>query len=264
MTVQIDQIFTATAENIWTFLSTAGQGCYIPAYQRPYAWDSRNVDRLFEDAIGGINHVLTRPAAISFLGTLIAIHDVNHTTVQPLFKPEVAPRVMTIIDGQQRITTSVMINIALHAHLTLTLRKLGKASGDEFDWLREQTELALAELWNTFAMDRTTGTPALYRWYPRVIRAIDDVWSKRKVQAKYDSPIAALTWAYISYLLDQNPSKAEVFTHSVSRNGEPDLRHAVLMKVFNNITLQIEKFTGKNAERYDFPDLQQAVTNRHS
>ncbi len=117
MTVQIDQIFTAKAENIQAFLSTVGQGCYIPAYQRAYAWDKDNVDRLFEDVINGLNHLLTRSDAISFLGTLIAIHDTQFVTVKPVYKSEVAQRVMTIIDGQQRISTSAMIYIALHAQI---------------------------------------------------------------------------------------------------------------------------------------------------
>jgi len=47
MAVQIDQIFTAKPESVQAFLSNPGQGCYIPAYQRAYAWDQENVDRLF-------------------------------------------------------------------------------------------------------------------------------------------------------------------------------------------------------------------------
>lgn len=260
MTVQIDQIFTATTENILTFLSTAGQGCYVPAYQRPYAWDSRNVDRLFEDAISGLNHLMIRPAAISFLGTLIAIHDTSYATVQPIFRPEVAPRVMTIIDGQQRITTSVMINIALHAHLTGTLAKLGAVAGDEFDWIREQCALALADLWSTFAMDRTTGVPAVYQWYPRVIRAIEDVWSKKGVQASYASPIAALTWAYISYV-KAPPAQDKGFTHSVSKDGKPDERHQATIDVYKHVVWQLGRLTGRYWENYDFPDIQQIVND---
>jgi len=35
-------------------------------------------------------------------------------TVKPVYQSEVAQRVMTLIDGQQRISTSVMMNIVLH------------------------------------------------------------------------------------------------------------------------------------------------------
>lgn len=262
MTVQIDQIFTATAENIWAFLSEAGQGCYIPAYQRPYAWDSDNVDRLVDDAINGLNHLTIRPAAISFLGTIIAIHDVNHVTVKPVFKSEVAPRVMTIIDGQQRISTSIMINIALHAHITGLLVRVGAAAGEEFDWIREQAALALAELWQTFVLDRTTGVPPLYRYYPRVIRAFDDVWSKKQVQAEYTSPIAALTWAYISHVQVADPKKPAPFAYKVERaDGTLEPRHAPIIEVFNYIRQQLNRLTAKQSDKYDFPNLQQVIAN---
>lgn len=122
MTVQIDQIFTARAESVWQFLHAAGQGCYIPAYQRPYAWDSENVDRLIDDVLNGLNHLVDRSSAISFLGTIIAIHDTNLVTVKPVYQAEVAQRVMTLIDGQQRISTSVMMNIVLHHHTSTLIR----------------------------------------------------------------------------------------------------------------------------------------------
>lgn len=261
MTVQIDQIFTATAENIWAFLSVAGQGCYIPAYQRAYAWDSDNVDRLVEDAINGLNHLTTRPAAISFLGTIIAIHDVNHVTVNPVFKAEVAPRVMTIIDGQQRISTSVMINIALHAHISALMARIGTAEGEEFDWVRWQANDALAELWDTFVLDRNNGVPEIYRYYPRVIRAMNDVWSKRQVQAKYTTPVARLIWDYIKHVKsDVTPKPA--FDHRVERDdGTPDTTHGSIIRVFDYIRKELAKFTSRQSDKYEFPNLQQAVSN---
>ena len=62
--------------------------------QRAYAWDRKNVDRLVEDAVNGLDHLMTRSSAISFLGTIIAIHDTNLVTVQPVFQSEVAQKVM--------------------------------------------------------------------------------------------------------------------------------------------------------------------------
>jgi len=259
MTVQISNIFTAKAENIWEFLSEQGQGCYIPAYQRPYAWDSDNVDRLVDDVINGITNLQHRAAAISFMGTIIAIHDVNHITVKPVYKAEVAPRVMTIIDGQQRISTSVMINIALHNLIAGLLARFDKAEDEEFEWIREQSQLVLAELWQTFALDRTTGVPPVYRYYPRVIRAFDDVWSKRQSQALYRSPIAALIWTYIAHTQNTDVKKPP-FSHRVEKaDGSADARHASVIEVFNYIGRQLNRLTGKNADKLDFPNVQQLV-----
>jgi hypothetical protein len=261
MTVQIDNIFNAGALSIQGFVATPGQGCYIPAYQRPYAWDQDNVDRLFEDVINGLNHLMTRTEAISFLGTIIAIHDITHVTVKPVYKAEVAQKVMTVIDGQQRISTSVMINVGLHALITQVLKRLGTAGGEEFDWAREQAQQALAELWTTFVLEQAVGTPPIYRFYPRVIRALVDVWSKKQSQAVYASPIAALIWAYINHA--QGEKKQEAFTYRVldATTGKPDPRHQPITEVFGYIGQQLNRITnGRNPDRFDFPDIQQAIS----
>lgn len=259
MSVQIDQIFKAEAENIWQFLQTAGQGCYIPAYQRPYAWDQDNVDRLIEDAINGLSHLEDRSNAISFLGTIIAIHDIKNVTVKPVYQSEVAPRVMTLIDGQQRISTAVMMNVALHHQISQQQRKIEKGAGEAFDWLRQQARRALAELRNTFVLDQTTGMPEVNRYYPRVIRAFDDVWSTKGSQAEYRSPIARLVWNYINHVEEQ---KTEVFNHKVlDDEGKADPRHETIVEVFRYMRQKLNQLTGKKAADFEFPDLQQVVQN---
>lgn len=259
VSVQIDQIFKAEAENIWQFLQKAGQGCYIPAYQRPYAWDDDNVDRLIEDAINGLGHLEDRSSAISFLGTIIAIHDIKNVTVKPVYQSEVAPRVMTLIDGQQRISTAVMMNVALHHHITNQQRRIEKVSGEAFDWVRQQGQRTLAELRNTFSLDQTTGNPEVNRYYPRVIRAFDDVWSTKGSQAEYRSPIARLVWSYINHIFEQ---KTELFNYKVvDSDGAADPRHEAIVSVFRYMRQQLTQLTGKKAAEFEFPDLQQVVQN---
>jgi len=258
MTVQIEQIFTAKAESIQAFLSTVGQGCYVPAYQRAYAWDRDNVDRLFEDVVNGLNHLTARNDAISFLGTLIAIHDTQFVTVKPVYRSEVAQRVMTIIDGQQRICTSVMINMGLHSLIRGLLRRIGTVEGEEFDWIREQAEQGLVELWRTFVLEQAIGTPPVFKNYPRVIRAMQDVWSKRQNQAIYQSPIAALIWAYVLHVEKNDPKEA--FKHQVHLiDGKPDPKHQPIAEVFDYVVSQLGALT-RTPEKYDFPDVQQIIS----
>jgi len=259
MTVQIDQIFTARAENVWQFLHAAGQGCYIPAYQRPYAWDDENVDRLIDDVLNGLNHLVDRSSAISFLGTIIAIHDTNLVTVKPVYQAEVAQRVMTLIDGQQRISTSVMMNIALHHHLSTLLRRIEKSTGEAFEWVREQAQRSLADLWTTFALDQTIGNPTVYRYYPRIIRAFDDVWSKKGAQALYQSPIARLIWTYINHVESQ---KTEAFKYRVvDDDGVADPKHESIVNVFQYIQSEMNALTSRKVNQYDIPDVQQVIQN---
>jgi hypothetical protein len=259
MTVQIDQIFTARAENVWQFLQTAGQGCYIPAYQRPYAWDDKNVDRLIDDVLSGLNHLVGRSSAISFLGTIIAIHDTDLVTVRPVYKAEVAPRVMTLIDGQQRLSTSVMMNIALHHHVSVLMKRIEKSTGEAFDWMREQAQRSLADLMKTFALDQSIGSPPINRYYPRIIRAFDDVWSTKGTQALYKSPIARLIWTYINHV---ESKKTEAFKYRVvDDDGIADPKHESIVNVFRYIQFEMNALTGKKVDQYDIPDVQQVIQN---
>ena len=146
MSIEIDRIFTATARSAWHFLTEQGQGCYIPAYQRPYAWDEENISRLFEDVLHGIQQIAQRPNTISFLGTIIAIHDTRYQTVDPIYQSEVAPRVMIIIDGQQRICTAVMLNIALHDYIRRTVSKFKGKGEPHLFWIHEECTQLLADL----------------------------------------------------------------------------------------------------------------------
>ena len=181
----------------WTFSIENGQGCYIPAYQRPYSWDKANAARLFEDATNGIEQMLQRASTISFLGTIIAIHDIKHVTVKPLLKQEVPQKVMTIIDGQQRLCTMMMINIAFHDHIR-RLRKPFEGKADQhFKWIAEDCVLRVADLEKAILLDMNAGEEN-QRFYPRIIRAMDDQWSRRKAHAAYTSPIARLIKADLS------------------------------------------------------------------
>src|SRR5262249_8575627 len=138
MTAEIDKIFTATARSTWHFLIEPGQGCYIPAYQRPYSWDKENIARLTEDVLHGLRQLSDRSNTISFIGTIIAIHDTRYKTVDPIFRSEVASRVMTIIDGQQRICTVVMANMALHDFIRRQTARFAEKKESHFYWIYDQ------------------------------------------------------------------------------------------------------------------------------
>lgn len=252
MAVDIDRVFQATGQSSWQFLTTSGQGCYIPAYQRPFSWGSDNVDRLFEDAIHGLNLLRKRENTISFLGTVIAIHDTKHVTVQPIFKSEMPPKVMTIIDGQQRISTFIMINIAIHDLISKLLPKTSKRSEEHFQWLADQIETLTAALRQTFLIDMTTGDKD-YNFYPRLIRSYEDVWSKRKVQAKYNSPVCKLIWEYHLYLTtaEKKPFKFD----PLGQGGGRDKHYGAASDIFKHIRKRIKDITGKKWEENDFPEL---------
>lgn len=252
MAKEIAEIFTVAPTSTSQFLSENGQGCYIPAFQRPYSWDRENISRLFEDVLSGLRQLKDRPNTISFLGTIISIHDTDYRTVEPLFRPDVAPRVMTIIDGQQRICTLIMSNIALHNHIQMASSNYSNRSENHFSWIYEYSMEMLASLRMTYLIERVTGD-ANYRFYPRVIRADSDAWSKRRNQARYESETARLIWDYICF----NESKREgrfKFEPTSSSKSTPNC-YQKIQGEFAFIQKELRRICELKPHDFDFLDL---------
>ncbi len=206
MPKEIREIFVPEAKSTREFLIVNGQGCYIPPYQRPYSWDSKDILRLFEDVLNGIHQISHYSDTVSFIGTIIAIHDSEYHTVNPIYHSDVAPRVMTIIDGQQRISTIVMANIVLHEYIHATSKRFNKKTDSHLVWINDQCIQMLSQLRNTYLIDQYTGD-SNYRYYPRIIRSYKDVWSRKQNLAKYESPIAKLIWNYINFTQTESKGK---------------------------------------------------------
>ena len=247
MPTEIEEIFSTQAQSTWQFLIETGQGCYIPPYQRSYSWDKKNISRLFEDILHGINQITSRSDTISFIGTIIAIHDSKYQTVNPIYHPEVAPRVMTIIDGQQRICTIVMANIVLHDYIRSAAKRFKEKNESHLSWIYDESIQILDQLRNTYLIDRKTGN-GNYKYYPRIIRAYSDVWSRKQDQAQYESPIAKLIWQYINFTESENTANFDLDL------GESDLYKAV-EDAFLFIQKRIKRICQSHFEAYDFPNL---------
>lgn len=183
----VSDVFKASPSSVFEFFAKAGQGLYVPAYQRPYSWDKANINRLVEDVSHGFKMLVSQPDTVTFLGTIIAIHDTQHKTVSPLVRGKVPSRVMTIIDGQQRLTTLLIVVTILHEQLRTASKKL-KATNTVDSWLAQEIQRQIAELQSTFEADQMYGD-GHFRYYPRMIRSFDDQWSTDK-QAIYKSPLA--------------------------------------------------------------------------
>ena len=198
--MEIKDVFGAQPKSVWEFLCENGQGLYIPSYQRQYSWDASKINRLIEDTCHGFSHLVSHKDAITFIGTIIAIHDTELLTVEPLVKSDVPSKVMTIIDGQQRLTTLLLINTVLHdeiKHRSRYLDQLEKSEG--INWLFEECMKVSSRLGKTFEEDKDYGDEG-YRHYPRMIRAYDDSWSRKKNNASYRSPIGNYLHKYGEYI----------------------------------------------------------------
>lgn len=199
MPTEAKDIFEATSRSVKELMSENGLGMYIPAYQRPYGWDKTKVTKLLDDTLHGLNMLTRTEDSFTFLGSIITIHDVKYMTVQPIVRDEVPARVLTVIDGQQRLCSLLMLCVALHNQTAVKHWKLFKGKPPESDdalmWINGQTLNMLKDLAATFYETQAYGDSPIY---PRIIRAFTDQWSRKSTQARYQSPIANLVFQYVT------------------------------------------------------------------
>ena len=207
-----NNIFNATPSSTWQVLCSPGAGFYIPPYQRGYNWDDTHIDRLFEDFGHGLRLLLENQDSITFLGTLIVIDKDELPNVNPETLPN---KIRFVIDGQQRLTTVLLMKICLHDEIRIQGTKLKKKDEAAFKWLYHQTIQVTADLQKTFEEDMNYGDIG-YKWYPRMIRAYDDSWSRFRNEAKYRSPIAAFIHGYSNHI--RSDEKAKKYTGNLSES----------------------------------------------
>ncbi|GLY71349.1 DUF262 domain-containing protein [Amycolatopsis taiwanensis] len=198
MPTEAKDIFEAHSRSLRELLSENGLGLYLPPYQRPYGWSRDKVDKLIDDTLHGLRNLGDMPDSFTFLGTVITIHDINHVTIQPVVKTEVPAKVLTVIDGQQRLSTLLMLVVCLHNQIRQSHWRVfkGKAPDPEDSGLtnlHEETVVLLKAMGSAFYEKQQIGDSPIY---PRLIRAFQDQWAKKLKQSQYYSPIAHLVYNY--------------------------------------------------------------------
>ena len=92
----------STIASIYNILTTPKQ-YIIPEYQRNYSWTRQQWDRLWNDLISFIPHTKLNPPRDYFFGSIVRYNKNSFVPVSECW----------IIDGQQRITTMIILLIAL-------------------------------------------------------------------------------------------------------------------------------------------------------
>lgn len=203
----------ARKNSIGELFSPVGDGLYIPSFQRPYSWGKEDIHRLFEDIAELYHRVSSRDGSDSefmFLGTVLTVHDKNYDEVIPAFRPQLPQNVWTVIDGQQRLCVFTIIHIVLHRMLTDVLAATDKleisieeqqSEESGINLFRDLLKRVQGEIRNLFLIDRGSGE---FPFYPKLIRAEDDVWSTRAREKQYESPIGSYQWKYIERCVRKN------------------------------------------------------------
>lgn len=173
------------------------KGFFIPIFQRPYTWSNDDISRLFETITDSLDRILEGDSEYeSYLGAILAVENREMLRSHYEIDISVAPdSINMIIDGQQRLTTLVLLCSAL-------LKRIRKVKADIPSKLNEM-HVHLDEI-EDIALDFCTivnfrsGTDDVPKHLPKIInQKYGDQWHKRK-QGKYKSPVAG----YLSSIIN--------------------------------------------------------------
>lgn len=98
-----EKIMKATETRVEDFLSANKTQFVIPVYQRNYDWSTSECKQLLDDILEvGSNKDMNA----HFIGSIVYIHDDVYTSSRI--------KELTIIDGQQRLTTLTLIYLTIY------------------------------------------------------------------------------------------------------------------------------------------------------
>ena len=180
----VSDIFKAEADNFEnTMTSHSGSvGFSVPEYQRTYDWNAENIKRLLEDCLNGF-YYLSRPKnaeSYTFLGTIILVSEKSESTFDGSS--------LSVVDGQQRLTTLILLCCALIEELCLRQDEAHNFQEPTKSWIKREIDFISERLFDcVIGQLRRRGRTAEF---PRIVRYPEDNRGFSRSDAEYRSVIA--------------------------------------------------------------------------
>jgi hypothetical protein len=176
--MDISEAFSAQSYSIYDFFTRAKKdeslGFSIPQYQRPYSWDSENIEQLIDDICQGSMDFLKDSSEIHFMGTIITISSSFYDDLQDVEKRRARPKnIEDIIDGQQRLSTIALLACCLYKRVLSYSSQL--PDSEKFYSLQEAAEDYLLKLSSLFSY-KTKRQKNIYQ-QPILVRESQDEWN---------------------------------------------------------------------------------------
>ena len=202
----VSDIFIAEADNFEnTMISHGGNVSFrIPEYQRTYDWDRDNIKRLLEDCLNGFYYLSnSNNESYTFLGTLILVSERS--------EPSFDGTSLSVVDGQQRLTTLILLCCALVEELFIRETDTHHLQESTISWIKREVEFIHERLFDCIRgqLSRRGQTAN----FPRVVRLADDNRGFSSSEAEYRSIIAKFLMSFINHYSQNNsiltPQKTE-------------------------------------------------------
>lgn len=249
--IRIDKLFDAKAYSILkTFtLSGGNTGFSIPLYQRIYRWGEDAINRLVLSIIEGISALRYDPNSISFIGTIICVDETKT-------KPGFDGRVLSIVDGQQRLTTISLLCCLLHQKLNRDMNLIINA--EISDLFKTEYKIISKKLLAPIAGTYDDFGSGYENHFPKIIRDKVDDWNID--EREYSSPVSNYIFQYIKHLykndndaFEFNPLKEDEPHQYFSRNI--DILNCSLDEVFCGLFETQSEDTVENISMPTYEDL---------
>lgn len=208
--INIEKAFVTDNKSVYLYLSTTGQGLYIPLYQRDYSWDKDNIIQLQEDIESGVSRIVNTQddQEIRFLGTIITLVETNRNKIYPIEPQIIASRTEVLIDGQQRLSTIIVLSTILLRNLYEIKQKLNALSCDFMDEINDIYNFWEDKLMQIYTVDIRRKAK------PKIIRGNRDFWTEKEdAETAYKSSVSY-------YLAKFIESHASNFNNSFKPSAE--------------------------------------------
>jgi len=224
---QVADIFKPLSHSAIDLFSDNGVIFQIPSYQRAYSWTNDNLERLLSDISDGLLRSQSSDA-LCFLGSII--------TVNLNSKINAAGCPLAIVDGQQRLTSLLLLFSVLENELNKKIDDLGLLLVGELKcWLNDELKDLKAKTRKCLFDDKDRDK-VVYDLLPKITRQEDDVWGYRKGSYKYNSPVANYFFRYAE--ARHTKSKFEYF--------DPKFQHKDTHSLQDAVNLFVEQFNSKD------------------
>ena len=236
--------FPAQSTNLGTLLLAPGQAFYVPEYQRDFSWGPTQIDRLFEDLLSGIaRRLASERGPATFLGTTILFE--GRAAVYPRRSNALPTAVLHVVDGQQRLTATLLVVVAIEARVHALLGELQIQDGCEVAgaWVVSNLRQLQRKLQSALWIDNDEGDGP-FKLKPRLIRQADDCWGNSNTEAKYNSDIAWIAF-----------ETARIRRDDLGAKAEPALSRSHLRNVLKAIDLCLDDVLQGRGHATDLADL---------
>ena len=190
-----------------------------------YDWTKPNIERLLLDCLNGLKRAASGSThhPYTFLGTIILTSDDSQ---EATFDGES----LLIVDGQQRLTTLILLSCALFEAIRLHKHDIDNIPDAKLqEWLTKEADEQLDRLYRC-----TTGKQQSLSHtepFPRMVRANDNR-AHQVSESNYQSLIAELLYQFGEYCLSHD----DEFSPTSNKTGSH------LLKMFQHLRARIENF----------------------